>query len=226
VDDDSSNRKALRTILSSFRFEIVETAHGEEALELLQATQIDAVLLEINLPGLNGIELCRRMRNCWPRLPIIVLTVLDGEDSKVEALDAGADDYVTKPFQMRELTARLRAAVRRSSVFDDEQAAITIGELMLDPESYRVEKRGRLIRMTRKEFELLHLLMMRAGMPIPHNKLLRSVWGWEHGGELEYLRTYIRQIRMKIEDDPANPKYLLTEPGVGYMFVGSKQENA
>jgi len=146
------------------------------------------------------------------------LTVQGGEERKVEALDAGADDYITKPFQLRELTARLRAAVRRSKTLDDEEAAIQIGDVLLDPGRHLVEKKSRPVHLTPKQFELLHYLMMHAGRPIPHAKLLRSVWGPEYGNELEYLRTFIRQIRMKIEDDPANPQYLITDSHIGYRF--------
>jgi two-component system KDP operon response regulator KdpE len=148
-----------------------------------------------------------------------MLSVLDGEDDKVAAFDAGADDYISKPFQLRELTARLRSAVRRRSAQEtNRDAAIRHGELELDPVKYRVLKRGVSIHLTPKEFEMLHYLMMHAGEPIPHARLLKSVWGPEYGNELEYLRTFVRQLRKKIEDDPRNPKYLLTDAYVGYRF--------
>ena len=218
VDDERPIRLSLRTILSNFGFEIVEAARGEEALSLVRSESFDAVLLDINMPGMGGIEVCRLMRKASPRLPILMLTVQGGEERKVEALDAGADDYITKPFQLRELTARLRAAVRRSKSLDDNDAAILIGDVMLDPARHLVEKAGKPVHLTPKQFELLHFLMMHAGRPIPHAKLLRSVWGPEYGNELEYLRTFIRQIRMKIEDDSANPQYLVTDSHIGYRF--------
>jgi two-component system, OmpR family, KDP operon response regulator KdpE len=218
VDDERSIRLSLRTILSNFGFDIVEAARGEEALALVRTAQFDAVLLDINMPGMGGIEVCRIMRKAAPRLPIVMLTVQGGEDRKVEALDAGADDYITKPFQLRELTARIRAAVRRNNVVDDVDAAILIGDILLDPGRHLVEKNGSAVHLTPKQFELLHYLMSHAGRPIPHAKLLRTVWGPEYGNELEYLRTYIRQIRMKIEDNPAEPKYLLTDSHIGYRF--------
>ena len=218
VDDERSIRVSLRTILGNFGFEIVEAARGEEALALVRSEPFDAVLLDINMPGMGGIEVCRLMRKASPRLPILMLTVQGGEERKVEALDAGADDYITKPFQLRELTARLRAAVRRSKSLDDQEAAILIGDVLLDPGRHLVEKNGRPIHLTPKQFELLHYLMMHAGRPIPHAKLLRSVWGPEYGNELEYLRTFIRQIRLRIEDDPANPQYLVTDSHIGYRF--------
>jgi two-component system, OmpR family, KDP operon response regulator KdpE len=225
VDDSHSIRVALRTVLAANGFVIVEAARGEEALDLVHAMEFDAVLLDINMPGMNGIEVCRLVRQSWPRLPIIMLTVQDSEDSKVEALDAGADDYITKPFRVGELMARLRAAVRRSNALEDDQPAIMIGNLMLDPERHVVTKSGHPVHLTRKEFELLHNLMMHAGRPILHARLLKAVWGADHGDDVAYLRTFIRQIRIMIEDDPTNPKYLLTDSGVGYRFSRST-ENA
>jgi two-component system, OmpR family, KDP operon response regulator KdpE len=221
VDDERSIRLSLRTILGNFGFAIVEAARGEEALALVRTEPFDAVLLDINMPGIGGIEVCRLMRKASPRLPIVMLTVQGSEDRKVEALNAGADDYITKPFQLRELTARLRAAVRRNKMTDDSEAPILIGDILLDPARHLIEKRDHAIHLTPKQFELLHYLMAHAGRPIPHAKLLRSVWGPEYGNELEYLRTYIRQIRMKIEDDPADPRYLLTDSHIGYRFSES-----
>jgi len=220
VDDERSIRVSLRAILTNCGYAIVESAQGEEALALVRATQFDAVLLDINLPGMDGIEICRRMRAASPRLPIIILTVKDSEDHKVEALDAGADDYITKPFHLRELIARLRAAIRRNRISEEDEgeAAIMIGDLLLDPARHLVEKNGYAVRLTPKQFDLLHFLMAHAGRPVPHVKLLRTVWGPEYGSEVEYLRTFIRQIRTKIEDDPGNPKYLLTDSHIGYRF--------
>jgi two-component system KDP operon response regulator KdpE len=219
VDDDSATRRALRVTLSGMGFTVVEAARGEEALSLVRVTWFDAVLLDVDMPGMGGVEACRSIRNAISRLPILMLTVMDSEDDKVLALDAGADDYITKPFQLRELTARLRSAVRRRNTQDDNRdASIRLGQLELDPVKYRVQKAGRSIHLTPKEFEMLHYLMMHAGEPIPHARLLKSVWGPEYGNELEYLRTFVRQLRKKIEDDPRNPVYLLTEAYVGYRF--------
>jgi two-component system KDP operon response regulator KdpE len=200
-------------------FSVVEAARGEEALSLVRVSWFDAVLLDIDMPGMGGVETCRCIRRAIARLPILMLTVLDSEDDKVLALDAGADDYITKPFQLRELTARLRSAVRRRNALDtNRDALIRHGVLELDPVKYRVMKRGRSIHLTPKEFEVLHYLMMHAGEPIPHARLLKSVWGPEYGSELEYLRTFVRLLRKKIEDDPANPQYILTDAYVGYRF--------
>lgn len=220
VDDERSIRSVLRTVLASFGFAIVEAAAGEEALALLNTAQVDAVLLDISMPGMNGLQVCRIMRPSWPRLPIIMLTVQEGEDAKVEALDAGADDYITKPFHVGELMARLRSTIRRSRTTYDlaGDGIITIGQLSLDPVRHMVEKGGQALYLTPKQFDLLHYLMVNAGRSIPHTELLRSVWGPEYGNELEYLRTFVRQIRMKIESDPANPEYLLTIFRIGYRF--------
>lgn len=221
VDDEPSIRVSLRTILSGMGFDVVEAARGEEALSLVRTAQFDVVLLDINMPGIGGIEVCRLMRKNSPRLPIVMLTVQGSEDRKVEALDAGADDYVTKPFQLRELVARLRVAVRRNAIDEEQNSLIMIGDVRLDISRHLVQKKGRAVHLTPKQFELLHFLMANAGRPVPHSKLLRTVWGPEYGNELEYLRTFVRQVRMKIEDDPANPTYLLTESHIGYRFSES-----
>jgi two-component system KDP operon response regulator KdpE len=219
VDDDSSTRRALRMTLTGLGFSVIEAARGEEALSLVRVTWLDAVLLDVDMPGMGGVEACRCIRRAMVRLPILMLTVMDSEDDKVMALDAGADDYITKPFQMRELTARLRSAVRRRNASENNhEAPIRHGQLELDPVKYRVQKAGRPIHLTPKEFEMLHYLMSHAGAPIPHARLLKSVWGPEYGNELEYLRTFVRQLRKKIEDDPRHPRYLLTDAYVGYRF--------
>jgi two-component system KDP operon response regulator KdpE len=198
----------------------VEAARGEEALSLVRTATFDAVLLDINMPGMTGIDTCRTMRRMFPRIPILMLTVRDSEDDKVEALDAGADDYITKPFQLRELTARMRAAMRWSRLTETQEAPILrINEIELDPARRTVKKGGKFIHLTPKEFELTHHLMTHAGRPIQHSRLLSAVWGEGYGNELEYLRTFMRQLRKKLEDDPANPKYLLTESHVGYRFA-------
>ena len=219
VDDDSSTRRALRVTLSGMGYTVVEAARGEEALSLVRVTWFDAVLLDVDMPGMGGVEACKSIRHAITRLPVLMLSVLDDEDDIVLALDAGADDYITKPFQLRILTARLRSAVRRrNAAQNDHDMPIRHGDIELDPVRYHVKKRGKAIHLTPKEFEMLHYLMNHAGEPIPHERLLRSVWGPGYGSELEYLRTYMRQLRMKIEDDPTNPQYLLTEANVGYRF--------
>lgn len=218
VDDELSIRASLRTILTGLGFGVIEAARGEEAIALVRTARFDVVLLDINMPGLGGVEVCRQMRRIAPILPVLMLTVQSSEDRKVEALDAGADDYITKPFQLRELIARIRAAVRRNRTPDEENSEILIGDVRLDVQRHLVRKNGKTVHLTPKQFDLLHYLMANAGKPVPHAKLLRSVWGPEYGNELEYLRTFVRQVRMKIEDDPANPTYLLTESHIGYRF--------
>jgi len=219
VDDESAIRQALRVLLGSFGFDVAEAATGEQAIELLGADSYDAVLLDMNMPGMGGMSACREIRRLLPRLPILMLTIRDAHEEKVEAFEAGADDYVTKPFHIRELTARVRAALRRShstNVVPDE--SIRIGEITLNPTLRTVEKAGQRIRVTPKEFDLLHYLMMHAGTPIAHSRLLTAVWGEDYGGELEYLRTFIHQLRKKLEDTPSRPSYLLTEAWFGYRF--------
>lgn len=230
VDDERSIRHSLRTILSALGFEVLEAARGEEALALVRTTRVDAVLLDIDMPGMGGIAACREIRRISPSMPILMLTVHGSEDHKVEALDAGADDYVTKPFQLRELTARIRASIRRTRSAGDRDAVLHVGAISLDPSRHEVTKNGRRLHVTPKQFELLQYLLEHAGGAIPHGRLLRSVWGPEYGEELEYLRTYIRQLRLKIEDDPANPRYLITDSHFGYRFeepeVGIEPQNA
>ena len=219
VDDEPAIRRGLRTTLNGLGFESFEAARGEEALSLVRTSRFDAILLDLNMPGIGGIETCRRIRQLSPRLPILVISVNDSEDGKVEALDVGADDYITKPFSVKELMARLRASIRRSHMPEERQdAVIAIGDIELDPTRRLVLKSGQPIHLTPKQFDLLRFLMCHSGRPVPHGRLLKFVWGNEYQGELEYLRTFMSQIRKKIEDDPANPRYLLTEAYVGYRF--------
>jgi two-component system KDP operon response regulator KdpE len=218
VDDQEAMRRALRTTLSSFGFSIYEAGSGEEAIETVRSKTVDAVLLDVNMPGMGGISACTALRFASPALPILMLTVRDGQEDIVKALDAGADDYITKPFHVRELTARLGAAVRRSRILSPPTKIFRTGEIEVDPTRRTVRKGGLPVRLTPKEFDLLHCLMRHTGMPVSHARLLREVWGPEYGNELEYLRTFIRQLRLKLENDPANPAYLLTEPCIGYRL--------
>ncbi len=229
ADDEPAIHRALRPPLVELGFQVAGVSRGEEALHALRAGVYDAVLLDINMPGLGGIETLRRIRAIAPKLPILMLTVRDHEEDKVEALDLGADDYVTKPFSTRELVARIRAAVRRVRAPErPEDAPIEIGEIRLDPAKHIFTKRGEAIHLTRKEFDILHCLMSRAGRVITYAKLLTAVWGADYREEVEYLRTFVRQLRKKIEDDPAHPVYLLTDVYVGYRFADAQmlQEEA
>jgi two-component system KDP operon response regulator KdpE len=219
VEDDVALRQSLRGTLEAAGFWLGEASSGEEAALALRHHPFETVLLDVNMPGIGGMEACRRIRQTYPLLPILMLTVRDEEKDKVEALDAGADDYITKPFQFLELTARLRSAIRRYRTrTDSPDRPVTIGDILLDPSTRRVTKKDQEIHLTPKEFELLHTLMRHAGRPLPHQRLLTLVWGAEYGGEREYLRTYISQLRRKLEDDPAHPVYLLTDSYVGYRF--------
>ncbi len=221
VDDESAIRRALRPPLMELGFQVAEASRGEEALQALRSSgAFDAVLLDINMPGIGGIETLRRIRSIAPRLPVLMLTVRDDEEDKVEALDLGADDYVTKPFSTRELIARIRSAVRRvRAPARPEDAPMEIGEIHLDPVKRRVMKRGEAVKLTRKEFDILYCLMSRSGRVVTYAKLLTAVWGAECREEVEYLRTFVRQLRKKIEDDPSHPVYLLTDVYVGYRFA-------
>jgi two-component system KDP operon response regulator KdpE len=223
VDDESAIRRALRPPLLELGFQVVEASRGEEALQMLRTGAFDVILLDVNMPGIGGIETLRRMRALAPRMPILMLTVRDAEEEKVVALELGADDYVTKPFSTRELIARIRTAIRRvQAPARAEDAPIDIGELRLEPVRRIVTKRGKPVHLTRKEFEILHCLMSRAGRVITYARLLTAVWGGDCREEVEYLRTFVRQLRKKIEDDPSKPLYLLTDVYVGYRFADAQ----
>ena len=223
VDDEPAIRRALRPPLMELGFQIAEASRGEEALLALRAAPCDAVLLDMNMPGIGGMETLRRIRAIAPRLPVLMLTVRDQEEDKVQALELGADDYVTKPFSTRELIARIRSAVRRvHAPARAEDAPIDIGEVILDPVKRRVTKRDDPIKLTRKEFDILHCLMSRAGRVVTYSRLLTAVWGADFREEVEYLRTFMRQLRKKIEDDPSNPVYLLTDVSIGYRFADTQ----
>jgi two-component system, OmpR family, KDP operon response regulator KdpE len=223
VDDESAIRRALRPPLVELGFQVAEASRGEEALQMLRTATFDAVLLDVNMPGIGGVETLRRIRAFAPRLPILMLTVRDKEEEKVEALDLGADDYVTKPFSTRELIARVRAAIRRvKSPIRAEDAPLEIGEIRLDPIKRNVTKRGQAVHLTRKEFDILHCLIIRAGRVVTYARLLSAVWGADCREEVEYLRTFVRQLRKKIEDDPSTPVYLLTDVYVGYRFADAQ----
>ena len=219
VDDEPALRKVFRTSLTASGFVIEEARSGEEAVDILPQHPFDLVLLDINMPGIGGVEACREIRALAPKIGILMVTVRDAENDMVRALEAGADDYVTKPVRLRELVARMRAVVRRRDAASaTEPAVIRVADLEIDLEGHCVRKAGDLVHLTPTEFELLALLMRNRGVPVTHAKLLRAVWGPEYGTELDYLRSYVRTLRKKIEDDPARPKYLLTEPWVGYRF--------
>ncbi|HMD17557.1 MAG TPA: response regulator transcription factor [Terriglobales bacterium] len=219
VDDEPSFRRVLRTSLATSGFAIQEARSGEEAVTILTQCNFDLVLLDVNMPGMGGVEACREIRAHLPKVGIVMVTVQDGESEMVRALEAGADDYLTKPIRFRELVARLRAVLRRLHIEDAiDQTLLRAGDLELDINRHVLYRQGEIVHLTPTEFELLTLLMRHQGAPVTHAKLLRSVWGPEYGTELDYLRSFIKTLRKKMEADPARPKYIVTEPWVGYRF--------
>lgn len=216
VDDEPQIRRVMRTTLSSHGYTVTEARSGEEALEKIRSQPPDLILLDINMPGMGGLETCREIRN-GSDVPVIMLTVRNTERDKVRALDAGADDYVVKPFGMEELLARIRAALRRASPGAPLSPFVS-PELEIDFERRKITVRGRLVRLTPKEFELLRHLVAHQGKPLSHRRLLQAVWGPDYGNETEYLRVFINQLRKKIEPDPSHPRYIHTDPWVGYRF--------
>lgn len=220
IDDEPQIRRVLRSTLSFRGYEISEAATGEEGVELAGKLKPDLILLDVNLPGISGIETCKEIRRTSDA-PIIMLTVRNAERDKVVALDAGADDYVTKPFGIEELLARVRASLRRHSPAE-AMPAFHAKDFSVDFEARRVTAGGEVVHLAPKEFEVLKQLMMQQGKPVTHRRLLQTVWGPEYGEETENLRVVINQLRKKIEKDPAHPKYILTEPWIGYRFQPPK----
>jgi len=216
VDDEPQIRRVMRTTLASQGYTITEARSGEEALEVVRKSPPDLILLDVNMPGMGGFDACRELRE-RSDVPIIMLTVKNTEKDKVHALDAGADDYVVKPFGMEELLARIRAALRRGASLEP-LAAINSPDLKIDFDSRKVFVQGKPVRLTPKEFSLIRQLAISAGKPISHRALLQAVWGPDYGEETEYLRVFINQLRKKIELDPHHPRYIRTEPWIGYRF--------
>jgi two-component system KDP operon response regulator KdpE len=218
VDDEPQIRRVMKSALTAEGYEVHDAKTGEDALEELRNGRYDLVLLDMNMPGIDGLETCRNIR-ASSEVAVIMLTVRRAEEDKIAALDAGADDYVTKPFSMPELLARIRASLRRVPLTVESTAGrVTVGELDINVAARRLTARGKDIRLTPKEFDLLLYLVSNANVPIPHGRLLQAVWGPDYGGEVEYLRTFVNRLRRKIEADPGNPQHLLTEPWVGYRF--------
>ena len=219
VEDDTSLRRSLRATLSIIGFDIGEAGNGEDALMCLRMVDYDAVLLDINMPGFGGIETCTRIRRTFTKLPILMLTVRDNEDDKVQALEAGADDYVTKPFQIRELTARVRANIRRYRATETSlQTPLTIGDIMLDPVRRRMEHSGVEIHLTPHEFDALQILMLHAGRPVTHARLHAALHLQGGVANRRHLRVLIGQLRKKLGDNSASPSYVLTDGYIGYRF--------
>jgi two-component system, OmpR family, KDP operon response regulator KdpE len=216
VDDEPQIRRVMLTTLASHGYSVVEAGSGEEALEKIRAERPDLIILDVNMPGMSGLETCAEIRTSSD-VPIIMLTIRNSERDKVQALDAGADDYVVKPFGVQELMARIRAALRRSAPGDATPAFLT-DDLKIDFEKRMVAVKNKPVRLTPKEFELLRHLVANRGKALGHRRLLQAVWGPDYGEETEYLRVFINQLRKKIEPDPHKPRYIHTEPWIGYRF--------
>jgi two-component system, OmpR family, KDP operon response regulator KdpE len=220
VDDEPQVRRVMKATLTAEGYTIFEARNGEEALQSFRAQPLDIILLDVNMPVMDGLGACRQIRQ-HSDVPIIMLTVRSAERDKVAALDAGADDYVVKPFGMQELLARIRAALRRK-LPPDKLPPFVSKDLSIDFEARRVTARRREVHLTPKEFDVLRQLVANQGKPLTHRRLLQSVWGPDYGDEPEYLRVTINQLRRKIEPDPAHPRFILTEPWVGYRFEPGK----
>jgi two-component system, OmpR family, KDP operon response regulator KdpE len=216
VDDEPAIRRFLRTSLSAQDFRIEEAAGGEAALELLRKTPIDVLVLDLGMPDIDGFEVIRRLRSSGSAIPIIILSSRADEKGKVEALDLGADDYVTKPFGIDELLARIRAALRHRLQQQGEKPVFRSGDLTVDLVRRTVTVRGEEVKLSPREYDLLRLLVAHAGKVLTHNFVLHELWGAD--SDVQYLRIYIRALRQKIESDPEQPRYIITEQGVGYRL--------
>jgi two-component system, OmpR family, KDP operon response regulator KdpE len=219
VDDEPQILRALRASLAARGHEVTTAPNGETALDVLATQPVDLVVLDLGLPGIDGVEVIRRLRT-WSEAPVIVLSVRDGQSDKVMALDAGADDYVTKPFAMDELQARMRAVLRRRVPGEPQPAVVKAGPLEVDLARRVVTRDGEPVHLTPTEFALLEQLVSNPGKLLTHSFLLKKVWGEPYGAESHYLRVYVAGLRKKLEPDPASPSLLLTEPGVGYRWNG------
>jgi two-component system KDP operon response regulator KdpE len=221
IDDEPQILRALKTILIANHYQIITATTGEQGLALCTINVPDLVILDMNLPDIEGIQVCEQIRE-WSRVPIIILSVKDSEKDKVAALDKGADDYLTKPFGIEELMARIRVALRHSEQTPSvNKSIIKAGPIVIDIPRHIVTRSNEEIRLTATEFKLLSYLASNADRVITHQVILTQVWGFSEMDRVEYLRVYIGQLRRKIEIDPNDPKFLITEPGIGYRFSSS-----
>jgi len=219
IDDEPQILRALRTILTQHKFRVTTASTGEEGLALAAAQPPDVVILDLGLPGLSGLDVCARLRE-WTQVPIIILSAREAEREKVAALDRGADDYLTKPFGIDELLARIRVALRHSAQAQgSREQVVTAGDLRIDLARYVVTRGEAEVKLTATEFKLLSYLAANEGRVLTHHTILTHVWGLEYSDHVEYLRVYMRQLRKKLEGNPDNPLHLLTEPGIGYRFM-------
>ncbi len=219
IDDEAQILRALRTILTAKQFKVSVASRGEEGLAMAAALLPDLVILDLSLPDIDGVEVCARLRE-WSQVPIIILSVRDSERDKVNALDKGADDYLTKPFGIEELLARIRVALRHSAqtLGSQKSQVITAGSLVIDLAAHTVMRDGEEVKLTATEFKLLAYLAANAGRVLTNHSILSRVWDPSEADRVEYLRVYIRQLRKKLEDDPDHPCVILNEPGIGYRF--------
>ena len=217
VDDEPQITRVLRTSLSAQGYDIRVANSGEMALEIMKDWQPSLIITDLSMPSIDGVQLCRTVRAA-SQVPIVVLSVRDKEQQKVEALDAGADDYVTKPFGMNELLARVRANLRRVPAEEEAEPVIEVGDFRIDTAAHRVTVLRREVRLTPKEFELLVYLARRPGKVVNHRTLLAAIWGGQSTEQVEYLRVFVGQLRKKLEPDASSPRYIVTEPWVGYRF--------
>ncbi len=217
VDDEAQIRRFLRTSLDAHGYEVIEAVNGQEALRRVSVDKPDVVVLDLGLPDLGGLEVMARVRE-WSDVPIIVLTARNREQDKIEALDGGADDYLTKPFGMGELMARIRAALRHRIKSTGAEPVFRLGPLVVDLVKRVVTRDGAELKLSPREYDLLRVLVQNAGRVVTHQQILREVWGPAHVEDTQYLRVYVGQLRQKLEPDPDQPRYLLTEPGVGYRL--------
>ena len=222
VDDETQITRVLRTSLSTHAYDVRVANDGETALEIMKDWTPDLVITDLSMPNMDGLELTRRLRTT-SSIPILILSVRGEERTKVQALDAGADDYVTKPFGMDELLARVRASLRRSQPTDSESLLIEEGDFVIDLAAHKVSVRGKEVHLTPKEFDLLVYLARHAGKVVTHRALLGAIWGGQSTEQVEYLRVFVRQLRKKLQPDGDSPRYIVTEPWVGYRFEPSRR---
>ena len=217
VDDEPQITRVLRTSLSAQGYDIRVANSGEMALEIMKDWSPSLIITDLSMPSVDGIELCRRVR-AVSQIPILVLSVRDQERQKVEALDAGADDYITKPFGMNELLARVRANLRRVPAENELDPVIEVGDFRIDTSAHKITVRHNEVRLTPKEFDLLVYMARRPGKVVNHRTLLAAIWGGQSTEQVEYLRVFVGQLRKKLEPDASSPRYIVTEPWVGYRF--------
>jgi len=222
VDDEPQILRAIRTILTEKQFRVTTASRGEEGLTLAATNEPDLIILDLGLPDMDGVELCQRLRE-WTQTPIIILSVRDNERDKVAALDMGADDYLTKPFGIEELLARVRVSLRHSSHMQGTQSKVVqAGAVTIDLAFHIVKLGEEEVKLTGREYKLLAYLASNHGRVLTHQSILTHVWGPEDADHTEYLRVYMRQLRKKLEVDPERPQYILTEPGIGYRFIADE----